>query len=142
MVDLPLYSKDGKSAGTVKVNEKLFGELVRKKELAHRLAHESFLATPQPELQMALRAFEHHLVAPPEEVLRLRALRERKYREPREREQQGGAHGPKDTRRSRKEFKITETELRLIAALASIGSRVSPNGTYSAPAAIGTPSAL
>lgn len=33
MADLPLYSKDGKSAGTVKVNEKLFGELVRKKLL-------------------------------------------------------------------------------------------------------------
>lgn len=33
MAELPLYSKDGKSAGTVKVNEKLFGELVRKKLL-------------------------------------------------------------------------------------------------------------
>ena len=33
MADLPLYSKDGKSAGTVKVDEKLFGDLVRKKLL-------------------------------------------------------------------------------------------------------------
>ena len=33
MADLPLYSKDGKSAGTVKVDEKIFGDLVRKKLL-------------------------------------------------------------------------------------------------------------
>ena len=33
MAELPLYGKDGKSAGTVKVDEKIFGDLVRKKLL-------------------------------------------------------------------------------------------------------------
>jgi large subunit ribosomal protein L4 len=33
MADLPLYSKDGKSAGTVAVDEKLFGDKVKKKLL-------------------------------------------------------------------------------------------------------------
>jgi large subunit ribosomal protein L4 len=33
MAELPLYSKDGKSAGTVTVDEKIFGDLVRKKLL-------------------------------------------------------------------------------------------------------------
>lgn len=33
MADLPLYSKDGKSAGTVSVDEKLFGDKVKKKLL-------------------------------------------------------------------------------------------------------------
>ena len=42
MADLPLYSKDGKSAGTVSVDEKIFGDLVRKK-LLHQvvLIHEA-----------------------------------------------------------------------------------------------------
>lgn len=33
MADLPLYSKDGKSAGTVSVNDALFGDKVKKKLL-------------------------------------------------------------------------------------------------------------
>ena len=33
MADLPLYSRDGKSAGTVAVDEKLFGDKVKKKLL-------------------------------------------------------------------------------------------------------------
>jgi large subunit ribosomal protein L4 len=33
MADLPLYSKDGKSAGTIAVDEKLFGDKVKKKLL-------------------------------------------------------------------------------------------------------------
>ena len=33
MVDLPLYDKDGKSTGTVAVDEQLFGEKVLKKLL-------------------------------------------------------------------------------------------------------------
>jgi large subunit ribosomal protein L4 len=33
MAELPLFGKDGKSAGTISVDEKLFGEIVRKKLL-------------------------------------------------------------------------------------------------------------
>ena len=41
--------------------------------------------------------------------------------------------------RSRSEFVITDTELKLIAAAARIGLSSSPNTGYSTPAAIGTP---
>jgi hypothetical protein len=43
------------------------------------------------------------------------------------------------TCRSRSEFVITDTELRLIAAAAKIGLSSSPKTGYSTPAAIGTP---
>ena len=43
------------------------------------------------------------------------------------------------TFRSRSEFVITDTELKLIAAAAKIGLSSSPNTGYSTPAAIGTP---
>jgi hypothetical protein len=46
------------------------------------------------------------------------------------------------TLRSRNALLITETELKLIAALARIGLSSSPNTGYNTPAAIGTPSAL
>ncbi len=42
----------------------------------------------------------------------------------------------------RNAFAITDTEEKLIAALAIIGLRSSPNIGYSTPAAIGTPTAL
>lgn len=45
-------------------------------------------------------------------------------------------------RRSRKALTMTDTELRLIAALASIGLSSTPKTGYSTPAATGTPSAL
>ena len=44
--------------------------------------------------------------------------------------------------RSRSEFVITETELRLMAAAARIGLSSRPKNGYSTPAAIGTPSEL
>ena len=42
MVELPLYNKDGKSAGTVSVDETIFGDKV-KKRLLHQMvvAHEA-----------------------------------------------------------------------------------------------------
>jgi hypothetical protein len=43
---------------------------------------------------------------------------------------------------SRREFVITEAELRLMAAAASTGLNNKPKNGYSTPAAIGTPSAL
>ena len=43
---------------------------------------------------------------------------------------------------SRSAFAIADTELRLIAALASIGESSKPNTGYKTPAAIGTPRAL
>ena len=43
---------------------------------------------------------------------------------------------------SRKAFPITETELRVMAALAMIGLKRMPKKGYSAPAAIGTPIVL
>jgi hypothetical protein len=43
---------------------------------------------------------------------------------------------------SRKEFAITDTELKLIAALAKRGLRRMPNAGYSNPPASGIPSAL
>ena len=43
------------------------------------------------------------------------------------------------TRRSRSEFAITDTELKLIAAAANMGLSKIPNTGYSTPAAIGTP---
>jgi hypothetical protein len=46
------------------------------------------------------------------------------------------------TRLSRNAFPITETELKVIAALAIIGFNKSPMKGYSMPAAIGTPSTL
>ena len=46
------------------------------------------------------------------------------------------------TRRSRKAFVTTETELIAIAAPAKIGDSSNPKNGYSTPAAIGTPSAL
>jgi len=46
------------------------------------------------------------------------------------------------TPRSRVEFQITDTELKLIAAAAMIGLRRSPKNGYSTPAATGTPSTL
>ena len=62
------------------------------------------------------------------------------------------ARGPSDhpspfeiqsfTRRSRSAFPITDTELNVIAALAMIGLSRMPATGYSAPAAMGTPSAL
>ena len=45
-------------------------------------------------------------------------------------------------RRRRNAFPITETELKLIAALASMGLSSTPNHGYSTPAAIGTPMRL
>src|SRR5207253_2641153 len=48
----------------------------------------------------------------------------------------------KTTRRRRSAFAITETELKVMAALAMIGLRSSPKIGYSTPAASGTPSAL
>src|SRR4029453_10455941 len=50
--------------------------------------------------------------------------------------------GYRRMRRNRKAFAITDTQLRLIAALASIGESSRPNSGYSTPAAIGTPRAL
>ena len=44
--------------------------------------------------------------------------------------------------RSRSEFAITETELKLIAAAAIIGLSSNPKNGYSTPAATGTPRAL
>jgi hypothetical protein len=44
--------------------------------------------------------------------------------------------------RSLRAFPITETELRLIAALANIGLRRMPNQGYRNPAATGTPAKL
>jgi hypothetical protein len=46
------------------------------------------------------------------------------------------------TRRNRSEFAMTETELRLMAALAIIRERSQPVKGKSSPAASGTPSAL
>jgi hypothetical protein len=46
------------------------------------------------------------------------------------------------TRRKRRALAITETELKVIAALAIIGLNRSPKNGYKAPAAIGTPSTL
>ena len=46
------------------------------------------------------------------------------------------------TRRRRSALLITDTELKLIAALAIIGLSSTPKTGYSTPAAIGTPSAL
>jgi len=46
------------------------------------------------------------------------------------------------TRRNRSAFAITDTELRLIAALANTGLSSSPKAGYRMPAAIGTPSVL
>ena len=46
------------------------------------------------------------------------------------------------TRRSRSALAMTETELNVIAALAIIGLRGSPNHGYSSPAAMGTPARL
>ena len=46
------------------------------------------------------------------------------------------------TFRNRSALKTTQTELKLIAALARIGLRSKPKKGYSAPAATGTPSAL
>ena len=56
----------------------------------------------------------------------------------------GGRAGAsqRSTRRRRSELAITQKELRLIAAAASIGLRSSPSAGYSAPAATGTPSVL
>jgi hypothetical protein len=68
-------------------------------------------------------------------------------RRPRSRERPGpsrlrrGAQ-PSLARRSRSAFAITVTELKLIAALASIGDSSTPKIGYSAPAASGTPAAL
>src|SRR3970040_814351 len=45
-------------------------------------------------------------------------------------------------RRRRSAFPTTDTELKLIAAAAMMGERRSPKNGYSAPAAIGTPTAL
>lgn len=45
-------------------------------------------------------------------------------------------------RRSRREFEITETELKLMAAAARIGLSSRPKNGYSTPAAMGTPNAL
>ena len=45
-------------------------------------------------------------------------------------------------RRSRSALAMTDTELRLIAAAASMGLRRRPNAGYRTPAAIGTPSTL
>lgn len=44
--------------------------------------------------------------------------------------------------RSRNAFAITDTELRLMAALAIIGDSSTPKNGYSTPAATGMPSAL
>jgi len=46
------------------------------------------------------------------------------------------------TRRSRSALPMTDTELRLIAALAMMGLSRRPNTGYSTPAAMGTPRAL
>lgn len=46
------------------------------------------------------------------------------------------------TFRNRNEFKITDTELKLMAAAARIGLRRQPKNGYSTPAAMGTPSTL
>ena len=46
------------------------------------------------------------------------------------------------TLRSRSEFAITDTELKLIAAAARIGLNNNPKNGYSTPAATGTPTAL
>src|SRR5581483_6336700 len=46
------------------------------------------------------------------------------------------------TRRSRRAFAMTDTDERLIAALATIGLRRSPKAGYSTPAASGMPSVL
>jgi hypothetical protein len=46
------------------------------------------------------------------------------------------------TPRNRNAFAITDTELKLIAALAIIGLNSHPKTGYSTPAAIGIPSAL
>ena len=54
----------------------------------------------------------------------------------------GGGGGHSWSWRKRMELLITETELKLIAAAATIGDSSRPNAGYSAPAAIGTPSAL
>ncbi len=43
---------------------------------------------------------------------------------------------------SRKAFRITETELKVIAALAIIGERSKPKIGYKTPAAMGTPTRL
>jgi hypothetical protein len=47
-----------------------------------------------------------------------------------------------DTRLNRSALPITDTELKVIAALAIIGLRSSPNQGYRIPAAIGTPATL
>lgn len=46
------------------------------------------------------------------------------------------------TLRNRRAFAITDTELKLIAAAATIGFNNHPNSGYSTPAASGTPAAL
>jgi len=46
------------------------------------------------------------------------------------------------TFRSRKEFEITDTELKLIAAAAITGLKSHPKTGYNIPSAIGTPRAL
>ena len=51
-------------------------------------------------------------------------------------------HGQSWTCRNRSEFVITETELKLIAAAATMGLSRRPKTGYSTPAAIGTPSEL
>ena len=50
--------------------------------------------------------------------------------------------GHRGTRRSRRAFAITDTELRLMAALASMGLISRPKAGYRTPAAMGTPSVL
>lgn len=51
-------------------------------------------------------------------------------------------HGHNAARRKRNAFPITDTELRLIAALAIIGLSKMPNHGYRMPAATGTPTKL
>ena len=52
------------------------------------------------------------------------------------------ASGYSSTFRRRKEFVMTETELKLMAAAARMGLSSSPKKGYSTPAAIGTPTEL
>jgi len=54
----------------------------------------------------------------------------------------GGFAAQRFARRKRSALPTTDTELRLMAAAASIGDKRSPKNGYRTPAAIGTPAAL
>jgi hypothetical protein len=89
-----------------------------------------------------LRTDQEQEIRPRAKHVRRVFIEEKKGHDGEEREEYETRSAHRTTFRSRSALAMTDTELKVIAALATMGLSSKPSAGYSTPAAIGTPSAL